>query len=1197
MRRAAFAVAVLLTLVGHITCGSPSSSRGARSGLDRATRERAHRLNNLGVARLEQLKFTEAAAAFRDALSVDASLASARFNLSLALLYAQDLEGADREAAEAARLLPDAPQPVYVRGLVARAQNRNDQARALFERVRSIDPRDAGACVNVAQIALEEGRYDEAIAALRPIVADEPYHVTAAYVLGLALSRSGQSEEGQRLLARVQALRQTGYGVTFGNGYSEQGRHAEAIASTGAEPDLTDSSIPATRFNPVVIERDDDQGAGAAPAPALLTRAQLDPAGARALTASLGGGIALIDIDSDGDLDLAVISATGQRLLRNDRGSWTDVTVGSGLERSPSDSVGIGAVAADYDNDGFTDLFVMRYGTSSLYRNDGRGHFTDVTRAARLPAYPWLPGAAAFVDVDHDGDADLVIAGLADLDATRRASRSGSGTGVGRVVPAELAGAPLRLLRNNRDGSFTDITRQAGLDGVGHAVAIIPVDYDNHRDIDLLIVDRVGAPRLWANQRDGTFRDVADRVGLAALRAAAPAGGTVALSGDLTTVATGDFNKDDVPDFFFGGDGRGVLAESDARGRFELRPAPAGTESALASQIVDYDRDGLLDLIVATPQGLRVFRRVGSSFQDVSAEAVTGDSQAGAGNALSSSRNLVVADVDKDGLEDVVSRGVRGLTMWRARDDDVGRRSSLVVDLRGLVSNRLGIGAKVQVRAGSLIGRLDVSSATPAVTPADLVFGLGDREGADAVRVLWPSGILQSEAAEPAGSGATPTLRSPFHVEELDRKPSSCPFLFTWNGERFEFVTDFLGGGEMGDWVSAGTFNRPDPVEYVRIRGNQLRPRDGRFDIRVTNELEEVLYLDRVQLFVVDHPPGTDVFPTEGMTDPPKPFRLEAIRGAHPPAAVVDEHGHDVTDRVARLDWMTVDDFALAPIRGYAGTHSLTFSFEGANGGAAVLLTGWTDYAFSSDNVAASQAGLTSSPPHLEVKTTSGVWRAVDIDVGLPVGRPQTIALDLSGRLRPGERELRLTTNMRVYWDQVLVGTTTTAGSRPSTMVLEPSMATLRERGFSAEVRAGAAGPILYDYAKVSSVSPWKSFSGRFTRPGDARALLASSDDQFVIARSGDEIALSFDARDLKPPADDWSRTYLLRADGFSKEMDINSASPHAVEPLPFHAMSQYPYPPSEHYPDTDAHRQYLERYNTRVVTKGLPLLASPAEP
>src|SRR2546426_9225384 len=124
------------------------------------------------------------------------------------------------------------------------------------------------------------------------------------------------------------------------------------------------------------------------------------------------------------------------------------------------------------------------------------------------------------------------------------------------------------------------------------------------------------------------------------------------------------------------------------------------------------------------------------------------------------------------------------------------------------------------MRAGSLSARLETSAATPAVAPADVVFGLGAWSAADVARVLWPSGILQTETP----GAASPVLT----IEELNRKPSSCPFLFTWNGRRFEFVTDFMGGGEMGDWEAPGKYDTPDPVEYVRIRGDQLIAKDGR---------------------------------------------------------------------------------------------------------------------------------------------------------------------------------------------------------------------------------------------------------------------------------------------------------------------------------------------------------------------------------
>jgi hypothetical protein len=444
-----------------------------------------------------------------------------------------------------------------------------------------------------------------------------------------------------------------------------------------------------------------------------------------------------------------------------------------------------------------------------------------------------------------------------------------------------------------------------------------------------------------------------------------------------------------------------------------------------------------------------------------------------------------------------------------------------------------------------------------------------------------------------AGGGAAPaTLPSPFRIEELDRKPSSCPFLYSWNGERFEFVTDFLGGGEMGAWQAPGVFNRPDPVEYVRIRGDQLKARDGRFELRVTNELEETLFLDHLQLLSVAHPAGVDIFPNEGMTDPGKPHRIHAVRDVRPPRQVVDDHGHDVAARVARIDRTYPDDFGLARIRGYAEAHALRIDVgpRARGEGIVLLLTGWTDYAFSSDNVAAQQARLPVQVPALEARTPGGAWRTLDVAVGFPVGRPQTIAVDLSGALRAGEHELRLTTTMRIYWDQMLVGTA--APVTPMAVVtLDPQVATLGERGFSAEVRPDGLNPSVYDYHRVTRESPWKAFAGRFTRTGDVRPLVERSDDQFVIAKTGDELSLSFDASRLPPIPTGWTRTFLLRGDGFSKEMDINSATPHTVEPLPFHGMSAYPYPAPERYPDTPEHNRYREQFNTRQVVRPLPLL------
>src|SRR6185295_3372175 len=171
------------------------------------------------------------------------------------------------------------------------------------------------------------------------------------------------------------------------------------------------------------------------------------------------------------------------------------------------------------------------------------------------------------------------------------------------------------------------------------------------------------------------------------------------------------------------------------------------------------------------------------------------------------------------------------------------------------------------------------------------------RTAVDAVRVLWPAGIVQAETE--IASTKSPLVLS---LTELDRKPSSCPYLYVWNGERFEFVTDFMGGGEMGHLDAPGVFNTPDPDEYVRIRGDQLRERNGRYELRITNELEEALFLDRVQLISVAHPEDVEIYPNEGLTEPPQPFKIFSTRDARLPVSAVDEHGHDVLSRVARLD-------------------------------------------------------------------------------------------------------------------------------------------------------------------------------------------------------------------------------------------------------------------------------------------------------
>jgi len=637
---------------------------------------------------------------------------------------------------------------------------------------------------------------------------------------------------------------------------------------------------------------------------------------------------------------------------------------------------------------------------------------------------------------------------------------------------------------------------------------------------------------------------------------------------------------------------RAVFALSDGQNHFKVSVAPAAMNQTLAAQFLDYDNDGLLDLLTVTTKGTSLWRNVGNDFVEVSATSLPA-SYRNLSLSSNSPAAIVSGDLDNDGDIDLILRGADG-RLHILRNDGGNRNHSIKVDVHGHISNRSAVEAKVEMRAGSLYQKLEVYSASPAPAPSDLVFGLGKREKPDAVRVLWPAGIVQAETEFPAASSSG--LIS-LNLTEIDRKPSSCPYLYTWNGKEFEFITDFMGGGEMGYLESPGHYNQPDPVEYVRIRSDQLKEQDGRYDLRVTNELEEAMFVDRLQLLVVNHPASTEVYPNEGMSDPPKPFQL-FITAPRPPASAVDDKGHDVLDLISRMDRRWPDDFKTDRIRGYAAQHSLTLGLketskvQSPKSKVLLLLTGWTDYAWSSDNVAAIQAGREMQPPSLQVKDRRGQWQTVIKDIGIPVGRPQTVTVDLTGKFLSASREVRIMTNMRVYWDQILVDTS----NRDAPMQiarLDAVQADLHWRGFSAETSADNREPYGYDYRNVSFTSPWKVMTGHYTREGDVRELLLRSDDMFVVSRPGDEIILSFDAASLTPLPPGWTRTFLLYADGFSKEMDINSASPDQLAPLPFHGMSHYPYRWPEHYPLDVRHREYLDKYNTRIVTNQVPTLAA----
>ena len=213
--------------------------------------------------------------------------------------------------------------------------------------------------------------------------------------------------------------------------------------------------------------------------------------------------------------------------------------------------------------------------------------------------------------------------------------------------------------------------------------------------------------------------------------------------------------------------------------------------------------------------------------------------------------------------------------------------------------------------------------------------------------------------------------------------------------------------------------------------------------------------------------------------------------------------------------------------------------------------------------------------------------------MGVPAGHPKTIVVDLTGKFRSGARRIRIVTSLVVHWEEIFLSEETGPPEARLTP-LAPESAELRFRGFSrAVIDRQRRKPEAFVYEDVEPAAMWNPTPGHYTRYGDVRELLLEVDDRFVIMGSGDELALRFRAAGLPPLRRGWTRDYLLLVDGWAKDGDLNTAFARSVEPLPFHAMSGYPYPAEEQYPDDTAHRDYGQHYNTRPARRLIPALTT----
>jgi Tfp pilus assembly protein PilF len=1158
------AAAILLALLAAAAAG-----RGPAD-----PRETAVEHNNLGIALLAQFKPADAEKEFRAALAADPNHLPALVNVGIAQLaqvrYAEAVESFNAALAAA----PDNVHAHYNLSLIYKIQGKGAEGiRHALAAVEG-DPRDADLHYNLGALHQSVREFDRAIAAYEAALRIDPNLLPAYYALGRAHIAKGDLETGKRYIQKHQELTAASNlpASSAGLKYGEQGRYSFAME------DAAGRDVEAAPLAPGVVTFTDVTGPSglafthAGPGPPAPLRAGLSGRGDVAkllreeVAPLLGSGAALADLDGDGADDVVLVNTAGKPSgVFLNRGKMTFAAAPALAAALPA-GAGMGAAAGDVDNDGDVDLLVTRHGGAALLLGAG-GSFAP----AVLPPPPagFFAAGGSLADVDHDGDLDLLVAGL--LAPPEQAPET-------IAFPAGFPGGGLRLLRNNGNGSFEDATAAARLAGARtRDVGAVFSDFDNDRDVDFAVARLGGGIALYANNRDGTFSEVGAKAGLPA-------------EGAYLGLAAGDYNRDGWMDLAATlWDGGLPRLFQNAGGRFGLdvgatAQAPRGGSGPLfGCAFVDVDNDGLLDLAAAegTDKGgaVRLLRNLGArGFED--AGDATGLSSIPARNG----RGLVAGDLDGDGDADLLIAN-NGSAPTLLRNDGGNRNHWVAVRARGLGSNRLAVGTKVEVKSGLLWQKTEIAAGSGYLSGGSLrpLFGLGGRARVDALRLLWPGGILQDEIRIAADAAHA--------VQELDRKGTSCPILYVWDGERPAFVTDFLGGSAFGYLTAPGTYNLPDVDEYVRIPPGRIRERGGRFLVHFNNQLEETIYFDRAQLVAVDHPAGTEAFPDEKLLPAPPypPFKIHVVADARAPAAARDGAGRDVLDLVAGEDRRYPEGFALLPYKGYAEPHALDLDLgAGFAGSGVLLLTAWIDYADSTSNLAASQAGVRLVPPYLEaLDPASGSWVTVLRQMGFPAGLPKTMTVDLTGLLPRGARRVRITTSMRIYWDRVLVATPVAAAPRITR--LDPSSAVLRYRGFPLAVRPDGRPPARYDHSRDEPFVLFKAHAGAYTSFGDVRKLLLADDDLFVVTKGGDEIALGFDASALPPPPPGQTRTFLVYASGFGKDMDLNSAHPDTVGPLPFRGMPSSLSAEGPAYPLDEARMEYLDVYNTRLVTRSIP--------
>jgi hypothetical protein len=781
--------------------------------------------------------------------------------------------------------------------------------------------------------------------------------------------------------------------------------------------------------------------------------------------------------------------------------------------------------------------------------------------------------AATAADLDGDGDLDLVVA----------------------------AGAGLSFWSNRGNGTFDDISLRSSRPPPGAQITgLVAADWDRDVDVDILATGAVAG--TLENMRHGQLRwrpfgD--DFPSLKAARALEIVDADANASWDLLAAAA-----------------NGVQLERTTTPQpGVVRPLAAARISDRAAQnlhVLDFDNDGLQDFVAWDDSSLAMYRGLfGGRYQPVDLI------QAPAGV-----RDCRSGDLDGDGDLDLVLATAETINVFVNQGGNENRWLNIALVARQTKGNETSASGRVNAHGvGSLLELKTGNHYQPAIVRGQSThFGLGHQSTADVVRVVWLNGVPQN-IIQPAAERA---------VCEQQLLTGSCPYLYTWNGSRFEFVTDLLWASPLGLQAADGVLLPWREWEYLKVPGEKLAARDGEYVLQLTEELWEAAYVDQVKLIAVDHPDDVDIYSNEKVGPAEiAQFKIHTARVKRRPTAAHNHRGRDLLTELAAEDGAFAKPFDKKLRQGLVEEHYIELDLgdlgsvgnaqsvpaaardvpEEANGVALstrpterhgvrslqsesnaspdarrviLFLTGWIYPSGTSLNVAISQNSELQKPkpPSLLVPDGAGGWREASAYMGFPGGKTKTIAIDLTGLLRQDDHRLRIVTNMELYWDHIFF-TVDEPAVELRQYELDLTGANLHYRGFSKIVHDTANGPERFLYDQVITSARWPPMQGRFTRFGDVAGLVHQRDDRMVVFGAGDELTLRFRAPSHNPRPG-WKRDFVLYNVGWDKDANLCTVAGQTVEPLPFAHMRNYPPSANDRSPDSAEYRHYLRGYQTR---------------